>query len=117
MLSAAVTVLLANLSSAEAKGGNCQSKLVGKSYVCNVKDSTGGTGSASIKFESGGISKDFDLLINSLFDHGCACNTTGSYNSPAFDGSSSSFGCLSVTEGFLIYGKLKSKKVTAQSNR
>jgi hypothetical protein len=41
MLSAVVAVLLANLSSAEAGGGNCQAKLAGNSYDCNLKFSDG----------------------------------------------------------------------------
>jgi hypothetical protein len=113
MFSALVTVLLANFSPAEAGGGNCQSKLVGKSFDCNAKDSQGGTGSACIKFESGGISKNFDLLISGD-DFGCACDTTGSFNSPSFNASSSSFECLGIAAGFLTNGKVKGKKVTAQ---
>jgi hypothetical protein len=114
MLSAVVMFLLGNLSSAEAKGGNCQSKLVGKAYDCEVKDSEGSTGSGCIEFESGKISIDFDLLIGSD-DYGCACDTTGSFKSPKFDASSSSFECLSIAAGFLINGNVKSKKITGQS--
>ncbi len=111
MFSAVVTTLLADMSPAEAKGGNCQAKLVGNSYDCKVKASQGNTEPVCFKFESGGISMDFDLLI-STDDFGCACDTTGSYDSPSFDSSSSSFECL--TGNFLLNGTVKSKKITAQ---
>lgn len=106
-----VIILLTNSSSAQAKGGNCEDKIVGKSYNCTGKDSTGATVTGCLEFVSGGLSRDFDLLVGGN-DYGCACDTTGSVKSPSFDGSSSVFGC--VTNGVLINGKVKSKKMTTQ---
>jgi hypothetical protein len=112
MFFAVVTILLTNSSSAQARGGNCQDKLVGKFYNCTGKDSEGGTVTGCIEFASGGLSMDFDLFAGGN-DYGCVCDTTGSIKSPSFDGSSSAFAC--VTNGILINGKVKSKKVTAQA--
>jgi hypothetical protein len=113
MSSLVVTFLLANLSSAEAGGGNCQDKLVGNSYNCTEKESTGGgTVSGCLTFETGGVSSNFDLVIEGEH-YGCACDTTGSYKSPAYDSSSSAFGCVGLDT--LINGKLKSKKIAFQA--
>jgi len=106
-----LSALLINLSSAEAK--NCGDKLVGNSYNCIAKDTKGESGSGCFEFESGGISDDFDLLVEGQ-DYGCACDASGSVSSPSFDSSSSSFECLSVAVGFLINGKLKGNKIAAQ---
>jgi hypothetical protein len=112
MFSVVVPVLLANFSSAKA-GENCQDKLVGKAFDCDV-NSPEGTGNGCIEFETGGISMDFDLLAGG--DHyGCACDVTGSFKSPSYDGSSSSFECFSTAAGFLFNGKVKSKKLEGQS--
>jgi hypothetical protein len=113
MFSVVVTFLLANLSRAEAGGGNCQGKLVGKSYDCNETYGEGFSDTNCYQFETGELSLDFDLFLGSA-DYGCACDTTGSYKSPSFDKSPSSFECLSTTAGFLINGKLKGKKITGQ---
>jgi len=110
----AMTLLLANWSSAEAGGGNCQGKLVGKSYDCNTKYSGVSPTSDCFEFETGGFSKNFDVIIDGLVDYGCSCDTTGSFNSPSFDGSSSSFDCLSTSSGFLLNGKVKGKKLSGQ---
>jgi hypothetical protein len=113
MFSVVVTVLLANLSPAEAAGGNCQGKLVGNSYDCNEKYSDSSSDTECYKFETGGVSQNFDIFIG-FADYGCACDTTGSFNSPSFDRSSSTFECLSTLSGFLINGKLKGKKLKGQ---
>jgi hypothetical protein len=113
MFSVVVTFLLANSTSVRAGGGNCQEKLVGKSYNCTALTSQDEPGSGCLKFESGGLSADFDLLVQGQ-DYGCVCDASGSVKSPSFDSSSSSFECISVAFGFMINGKVKSKKLTAQ---
>jgi len=113
MFSAVVTVLLANSRSAEAKGGNCQDKLEGKSYNCSVKSSISSMPlTRCFEFVTGGISTDFDLLVDGD-DSGCVCDTTGSYKSPSFDSSSSSFECVDAA-GVQHNGKIKSKKLSGQ---
>ena len=79
-------VLLANSPSAEASG-NCEGKLFGNSYDCSFKDNHTGSLSDCFEFGNLGISEFFDLLSNSA-SWGCACNPTGSVNSPSFDSSS-----------------------------
>jgi hypothetical protein len=59
MLSAVVTALLANLSSAEAGGGNCQAKLAGNSYDCNLKFSDGPPETDCFGFRTG----DFPRIL------------------------------------------------------
>src|SRR5271170_2682098 len=91
MFSLVVTFLLANLSSAMAGGGNCQAKLVGKSYNCSSKQEGEPESTFCAEFVTGGKSVDFDILL--LFndgseDLGCTCDTTGSFSSPSFDNSS-----------------------------
>jgi hypothetical protein len=101
-------------SSAQA-GGNCQAKLVGKSYDCNEKYSYSTADTGCYEFVTGGISDNFDLIIDGGADYGCACDTKGSFKSPSFDSSSSAFGCISTDIGYLINGKIKDKKkITGQ---
>jgi hypothetical protein len=111
MLAVAVTLLLADLSTAEAGGGNCQDKLVGNFYNCTGKESSGMSPSGCITFETGGLSSNFDLVAGSTH-YGCACDTTGSFSSPSFDDSSSAFEC--VSDEISINGKVKSKKISSQ---
>lgn len=113
MFSAVVTVLLASSRSAEAGGGNCQEKLEGKSFMCTLKQSTSSTPlTKCFEFVTGGISANFDLVVDG--DHsGCVCDTTGSYKSPSFDSSSSSFECVDES-GVQHNGKIKSKKLSGQ---
>ena len=101
--------LVGNPSSTEA-GGNCQAKLVGNSYDCNLKISGSSPETFCFEFQTGGISANFDLF--SVNDYGCTCDTTGSFKSPSFDSSSSAFEC--VDDGTQINGKIKSKKLSGQ---
>ncbi len=107
MLSA-VTVLLVNFSSVEA-GGNCQAKLVGKSYDCNFTDNDFPPFTECWTFFTGGVSQYFDF-DNGFADYGCACNPMGS----SFDKSPSSFECSDNTAPFSINGKIKGKKLSVQ---
>ncbi len=104
----ALTVLLANWSSAEA-GGNCQFKLVGKSYDCNFNDNDYPPFSNCLEFGVGGVSQYFDGALGPT-DFGCACNAEGS----SFDKSPSSFECSDSTEAFSLNGKIKGKKLSVQ---
>ena len=104
--------LLANSFSAEA-GGNCQSKLVGNSYSCNSDDQDLGAAPVTFSFSTGGLSDNFDLLIDSA-DYGCSCNTTGPLNSPNFDSSPITFECISLSTGYLVSGKVTGKKIKGQ---
>ena len=104
-----VTFLLANFSSAEA---NCQTKLVGKSYNCDLKFSNQSPATACFEFETGGISANFDLIDGSN-DFGCACNTTGSLKKPSFGGSSTAFDCVGPGET-QINGLIMGKKLSGQ---
>src|SRR5271154_7043824 len=103
MFSALSTVLLGNLSSAEAGGGNCQAKLVGKSYICTIKFPGGSEGPSCWEFETGGVSSEFDLVLNPAH-YGCSCEAKGSFKSPSFN-SSSAFECVDSLTGFQFHGK------------
>ena len=108
-------------------GGNCMAKLVGSSAIapgfdCNVKSFAGGVTTVTEEcwtFASGGHSQYFDIYtetgITELPQYGCACDTTGSYNSPRFDSSSDQFECADEMGGQL-QGKVKGKKITGQSS-
>lgn len=104
----AVTVLLFNLSSAEA-GGNCEGKLVNNSYNCNFTDNDFPPFSDCLKFGTGGVSQYFDGILGPS-DFGCACNASGS----SFDKSPSSFECSDPNESFSLNGKIKGKKLSVQ---
>jgi hypothetical protein len=108
LMLSAVVILLANLSSAEA-GGNCQAKLVGKSYDCNFTDNDFPPYSFCLEFGTGGVSQYFDVLLGSA-DYGCACDPTGS----SFDKSSSTFECSDNVDPFSLNGKIKGKKLSVQ---
>ena len=112
MSSAFVLGLLANSSSAEAKGGNCQAKLAGNSYDCAYKFSNGTDGADCLDFYTMGYSENFDVDTNSFDSFGCACRATGSFKSPAFDASSSGFAC--VADDVELDGKLKSNKLSGE---
>ena len=105
----AVAVLLANWSSAEAGGGNCEGKLVSKSYDCNFTDNDFPPYSFCLEFGTGGASRYFDVVLGSA-DYGCACDPTGS----SFDESSSTFECSDNVDPFSLNGKIKGKKLSVQ---
>jgi len=110
------SALLFNLSSAEAKKkGDCQEALVGNSYTCRQNDEgmTGVSGAITVTFETGGLSSKFDMIYGGE-DYGCSCNTTGSLESPNFNGSSSEFECLSLDSRYLLSGNVKGKKLSGQ---
>lgn len=104
--------LVGNPSSAEA-GGNCQAKLAGNSYECNLKFSDGSPETDCFAFRTGGISANF-TLTNGTGELGCTCATTGSFTSPSFGSSSSAFQCVDGL-GIQVNGKIKSKKLSGQS--
>jgi hypothetical protein len=111
IFSAFVMALLANSFSALASG-NCKFKLVGKSYNCQSNEEGSGSSSFTTTFETGGLSMNFDMHFGGG-DYGCACEATGSVNSPSFDRSSSIFVCQSGF-GFMAVGKVSGRKVTGQ---
>ena len=110
MLCALVTVLLGNLSSADA--GNCEAKLVNHSFDCNFDDTLGPFGEC-LEFVTGGVSPFFDLFFGS-FDYGCGCDATGPASSPSFNNSSSSFECSRSDAPFMVIGTIKGKKISVQ---
>ena len=99
-------------STAVSAGGNCQSKLVGNAYDCTVEFSEFATQNDCFDFRTGGLSQNFDLVIDNGPHYGCACDTTGSFKSPSFDSSLNSFHCLSSFEGFQYNGKVKAQKLS-----
>ena len=94
-----------------AVGGNCQAKLVGNSYACNIKFSNGPAMSDCFEFNALGISEHFSFFDDIIGNFGCACDTTGSFKSPKFDGSSDAFECVDDS-GTQI--KIKGKKISGQ---
>jgi hypothetical protein len=105
--------LLAISFSAEAGGGNCQSKLVGNSYNCNQNEQGIGANSFTAEFETGGMSQYFDVDYGGD-DYGCSCNTVGSVEVPEYDSSGDDFECISTFTGYMISGKVKGKKLSGQ---
>jgi hypothetical protein len=105
----AVTVLLANVWSAEAGPGNCEAKLADHSYDCNFKDNDFPPFSDCLEFVTGGVSQYFDGVLGPT-DFGCACNASGS----SFDKSPNSFECSDNSEAFSLNGKIKGKKLAVQ---
>ena len=94
--------------------GNCQAKLVDKSFACTIKNSDGMTSTDCFEFTTTGPSAQFSFFDSkNLF--GCTCDITGSLKSPSFDNSSSAFECDDGS-GDQINGKLKSKKITAEGS-
>ncbi|MGD0673214.1 MAG: hypothetical protein ABSB13_14130 [Candidatus Binatus sp.] len=115
IFSAFVIALLANSFSAQASG-NCQSKLVGKTYNCTgVQEGYGSLGDFTVEFETGGWSQYFDLVFSEGADYGCSCESSGSVDSPKYDSSSSTFVCEEAATGFGITGKASGKKIKAQA--
>jgi len=114
MFSILVTVLLADLSSAVAGGGNCQDKLVGNSYNCSFVNSNGSSGSECIEFNVGVYSSHFDAWYGGIDEYGCACDPQGS----SFDASSNTYECSapssSPSNSFLLIGKINGKKLSEQ---
>jgi hypothetical protein len=114
VFSAIVMGMFANSTSAEAKG-NCQAALVGKSYNCSFTDNDFPPFQECWGFFTGGVSRYFDLN-NGVDDYGCACDPTGSSNSPSFDNSSNTFECSGSNNvtSFLFNGKIGGKKLSVQ---
>jgi hypothetical protein len=107
-------VLLANSSTAQA-GGNCQTKLVGKSYTCIEEDSVDTTETFGAEFETGGVSSDFDLYYGAA-DYGCTCETNGSFSSPSFDDNGTKFECVGDGNYWEVTGTVKGKKLSIQGS-
>ena len=121
---AVVLCMLAGLlaCSPSALAGNCQAKLVFKSFACTIKYSDGSTSSECFEFtpEGEGPSANFsffdnDNLFGSESDFGCSCDVTGSFKKPSFDNSSSGFACDDGS-GDQINGKIKGHKITGQGS-
>ncbi len=110
------SALLINLSSAEAGGGNCQAKLAGSSYTCDFKFSNGASETLCVEFGTGGVSSNFDLFIPPSTDYGCACQATGSFKSPSFNGSASAFECSGDDFGTQLDGKVAGKKISGEGS-
>jgi hypothetical protein len=111
VLSVSLTGLLASSPSAVA-GGNCQTKLVGKSFACDINNSNGTPTTDCFEFSTEGLSQHFDFF-NTANNFGCTCATTGSFKSPKFDSSPDSFQCVDGS-GNQISGKIKGKKISGQ---
>ena len=112
MMSCAFSMgLVGNPSSAEA-GENCQAKVAGNSYDCDLKFSVGPPETDCFEFRAGGISANF-TLTNGTGELGCTCATTGSFTSPSFNSSPSAFECIDGL-GIELSGKIKSKKLSGQ---
>ena len=101
--------LFANAPSAEA-GGNCQAKLVGKSYDCNLNDNDFGPFTECWEFFTGGDSQYFDL-DNGQTDFGCACDASGPSK---FDHSADTFECSDSAAPYSYNGKIEGKKLSVQ---
>ena len=82
-----------------AQAEDCQEVLGNNVYRCHVKSDFGTEFSDCFRFFSPGfLSGKFDLFVDGLGeDQGCSCKTSGSFNTPDFDGSKE-FQC--VTSGF-----------------
>ncbi len=100
------------VSSANAVS-NCQDKLIGKSYTCEMNEEGGVEETITFEFVTGGLSEDFDLVIEPATHYGCVCESKGSVNNPSYDSSSSAFMCES-SFGFMAVGKVNGKKITGQ---
>lgn len=87
VLSGIILGLFIRLPYAEARGGNCAAKLVDNSYDCTLKENDNPPQTDCLEFLTGGTSQYFDLILDTG-DWGCACDPTGSPNSPSFDNSS-----------------------------
>ena len=110
--SAIVMVLFANSSYAE-RNRNCEAKIVNNSYDCTFEDNDFPAFTDCFEFVTGGTSQNFDLL-DVTFDYGCACDATGSSDSPSFNHSSSAFECTTSQAPFLFNGKIEGKKLSVQ---
>jgi len=119
----AMLCILAGLlaCSASALAGNCQAKLVFKSFACTIKYSDGTTATDCWEFITNeGPSANFGFFDHqNVFDannpFGCACDVTGSFKSPSFDNSPSAFACDDGS-GYQINGKIKGHKITGQGS-
>ena len=108
VFSAIVMGLFANSPSAEA-GGNCQAKLVGKSYDCSFNDNDSGPFTECWDFFTGGDSQYFDL--DNGEDYGCACDASGSSK---FNHSANTFECSDSVAPYSFNGKIEGKKLSVQ---
>jgi hypothetical protein len=93
--------------------GNCDAKLLNKSFTCTIKNSDGMTSTDCWEFTPSGPSQLNFFDTAHLF--GCTCDITGSFKSPSFDKSSSAFECDDGA-GDQISGKLKGKKITGEGS-
>jgi hypothetical protein len=94
---------------------NCQSKVFGNSYDCNIAY-LGGNFSECLEFGSYGSSIFFDAA--NYFDTqylSCTCQGKGSANNPKFNASGNQLECtgISYPDGFVA--KVSGKKIKAQS--
>jgi hypothetical protein len=105
-------------------GENCQAKLIsdptnGAAFTCNVKFSNGSTMTECWTFIHANLSQDFNIYTENTemdLDHtGCTCGATGSFKSPKFDSSPSTFECDDGS-GNRLNGKLKGKNISGQSS-
>ena len=116
LCAAVMLCMLAGLlaCSPSALAGNCQAKLVDKSFACTIKTSDGTTSTDCFEFSAEGPSANF-----SFFDFtkafGCTCDATGSFKKPSFDNSSDAFACDDGS-GDQINGKIKGHKLTGQGS-
>jgi len=100
--------------SASALAGNCQAKLVDKSFACTIKTSDGTTSTDCWEFTPEGPSANFSFF-DAKHDFGCACDVTGKFKKPSFDNSASGFACDDGL-GDQINGKIKGEKITGQGS-
>lgn len=101
--------------STSALAGNCQAKLVFKSFACTIKNSDGTTSTDCWEFFTNeGPSVNFGFF-DSKNGFGCACDVTGKFKKPSFDNSSSGFACDDGSGG-QINGKIKGNKITGQGS-
>jgi hypothetical protein len=100
--------------SPSALAGNCQAKLVDKSFACTIKHSDGATSTDCFEFTTTGPSATFSFFdLTNLF--GCTCGVTGSFKSPKFNNSSSAFACDDGS-GDQVSGKIKGHKIKGQGS-
>ena len=109
VFSAIVMGLFANSPSAQA-GGNCQAKLVGKSYDCSINDNDYPSFTQCWDFFTGGDSQYFDLN-NGQTDFGCACDASGPSK---FNDSANTFECSDSAAPYSYNGKIEGKKLSVQ---
>ena len=116
IFSAFVAAFLGNPASFAASG-NCEGKLVGNAYDCNVNDSEfGDDASGCFEFFPGSISVHFDMLYAPGGNYGCTCLAKGSVKSPSFDASANAFECVETNGDYQFGGKVKGNKLSGQGS-